>query len=366
MEPPVAGEQPQPNTQTLPEGGEQPQQQQPFDAQSAISGMNDEKAIGALLFGNEDAAPSPKAEAEPSSPANANSPAEPTTLPQNPAGEQPQEIAQGDAPQEPQSNPQSLDRISLKSLHPDERILIAQAKDMVREGKAASFVDAFASLVKTEASTQEPNPQAQAQESQPQEQIQAPAATAEQDQSVTAISSRLVDLREQRKAAVEAYDRPTEIELTNQIEDALADLAEAKSAAALRTRETTSQNQAIDAVIQDIYVEHPDAEDPDSYFSYRMTRELAAYEQAHGSIRNHPQQLKGIASRIASELGQSTGTAQQPTAAAQQIQPRQIARPIGTAAPGHSAAVRTSPDQLQSLINNASAEELRSALFGPA
>lgn len=362
MEPPVAGEQPQPNTQTLPEGGAQPQQQKPLDVQAAISGMTNEKDIGALLFGNAEPAPT-----TPSTPSGETSPAELTTLSQEPAGAQPLEPAQGDAPQEPQSQPQSLERISLKSLHPDERVLIAQAKEMVREGKAASFADAFQSLIKPEAGTQEPAPQAQAQ-AQPQSDPQPSPATAavELDQSVTDITTRLADLRAQRKAAVEEFDRPAEIELTNQIEDTLADLAEAKSQSAIRNRESTTQDQAIEAVIQDIYVDHPEAEDPDSFFSYRMTRELTAYEKAHGSIRNHPQQLKGLASKIAAEItGQSTGqTQQQPAAAAAPILPRQNARPIGAAAPGHSAAVRTSPDQLQGLINTASAEDLRAALFG--
>jgi hypothetical protein len=363
----AVGAQPQPQP-TVPAGGEQPQRQE-LDVQTVIDGMNNEQEIGNLLFGNGEPAPTPpQAEPEPSGAdsGDPDTPAEPEPEPQDPpAGEQPQEPATDeDPPDQPQAPTQSLERISLKSLHPDERVLIAQAKDMVRNGEAASFADAFTHLVRNEAGTQEPDPQPQAQA--PQDpQPAATQAAVEPDQDVAAIASRLTDLRAQRKAAVEEFDRPTEIELTNQIEDVLAELAEAKSQVALRQRETTVQNQAIDAVIQDIYVEHPEAEDADSFFSYRMTREVDAYEKAHGSIRNHPTQLKAIAAKVAKEIGTAQGKPQaQPPAT--QTQPRQQARPIGTAAPGNSGAVRTSPDQIQQLINSADAETLREALFGPA
>jgi hypothetical protein len=362
----AAGAQPQHQT-TVPAGGEQPQRQE-LDVQSAIDGMTNEQEIGNLLFGNgEPAAPPPQAEPEPSGadPGDPNTPAESDPEPQDPpAGEQPQEPAAEDAPPEPQAPTQSLERISLKSLHPDARGHIAQAKELVRNGEAASFADAFTSLVKPEPGTQEPSPAAQAPA--PTQDPQ-PAATpaVEPDQSVTALTSRLADLRAQRKAAVEEFDRPAEIELTNQIEDALAELAEAKSQAALQQRESAIQNQAIEAVIQDIYVEHPDAEDATSYFSYRMTQEVDAYETAHGPIRNHPTQLKALAAKVAREIGTAPGKQPQAQAPAQP-QPRQQARPIGTAAPGNAGAVRTSPDQIQQLINSADADTLRDALFGPA
>jgi hypothetical protein len=96
-----------------------------------------------------------------------------------------------------------------------------------------------------------------------------------------------------------------------------------------------------------------------------MTQEVDAYETAHGPIRNHPTQLKALAAKVAREIGTAPGKQPQAQAPAQP-QPRQQARPIGTAAPGNAGAVRTSPDQIQQLINSADADTLRDALFGPA
>lgn len=370
MDTQAAGGQPLPTPQTLPAGAEQAQGQ-PFDAQTVIDGMNDETEIGNLLFGKGTPPPvSTQAATEPQGtvPGDTNPPAG-ETAPQEPAGAQPQEPATEPLPQEATTAAQTLERISLKSLHPDERLLIAQAKDLVREGKAASFADAFQSLTKKEAGTQEPAPQAQAQQAQEPDPQPAPAQAppvVEQDTEVQRLTSELARLRAERMAAVENFERPTELQLTAEIEDTIFALAQAKAAAVLQARESTAIQNQLDAVIQDIYVEHPDSEDPSSYFSYLMSREVESYEKAHGPIANHPAQLKSIASRVASQVGKvQQPVAPQPNLPAPVI-PRQQARPIGTAAPGSAATARPSPDQLQKLIESANEEELREALFSGA
>lgn len=364
MDPPAAGEQPQLQTQTVPAGGEQPQRQEPADVTASIDAMTDATEIGDLLFGR---TPETPADAEPAGQALGDTTPEPQAEPQptadTPAGAQPQDAAedQDTPPAEPQQAP-SLDRISLRSLHPDDRLLVAQAKDMVREGKAPRLADAIRMLTQ-EHGTPEPSPaaEAQAQEAPPvTAPARQPAPVAEPDADVSAIAAQLADLRAQRKAAVEEFDRPTELELTSQIEDTVAALSEAKSHAALRSRETTIQGQAISAVIEDIYVDHPESEDPQSFFSYRLTQEVESYEQAHGSIRNHPAQLKALAAKVAQEIAPPAAKPQGPPAPA----PRQNARPLGTSAPGSASAVRPSPNNIQRLIDTSDEETIRAALFG--
>ena len=363
MDPPVAGAQPQPQTQTVPAGGEQPQRQEPADVTASIDAMTNATEIGNLLFGREPASP---ADAEPAGPASGDTPypqADPEPTADDPAGAQPLDAAgDQDTPPAPPQQASALDRISLRSLHPDDRLLVAQAKDLVREGKAPRLADAIRILTQGDGMS-EPSPQAQ------QPAVDAPPAAAparqpapvtEPDADVTALATQLADLRAQRKAAVEEFDRPTELELTSQIEDAVAALSEAKSHAALRSRETTVQAQALSAVIEDIYVDHPESEDPRSFFSYRLTQEVESYEQAHGPIRNHPAQLKALAARIAQEIAPPAAKPPGTPAPA----PRQNARPIGSGAPGSQSAVRPSPDNIQRLIETSDEDTLRAVLFG--
>ena len=366
MDPPVAGEQPQLQPETVPAGGEQPQRQEPADFTSVIDGMTNAEDIGNVLF-DRMPAESPPADAEPAGQASGEttSQADPEATADEPDGTMPQEPAaedQDSPPAEPTQAP-SLDRISLRSLHPDDRLLVAQAKDMVREGKAPRLADAIRILTQ-EVGTPEPSPQAQTTADdapQPQAPAQAPAPV-EIDSEVARLTSHLAELRSERtKAATEEYDRPRELELTGQIEDALAALAEAKSQAIYHTRETTLQEQAVNAVIEDIYVAYPDSEDPASFFSYRLTQEVATYEQAHGPIGRHPAQLRQLAAKVAQEIAPKQETKPQAQAAPA---PRQNARPLGTSAPGSASSVRPSPDNIQRLLQSADEETMRSVLFG--
>lgn len=365
MDPPAAGEQPQLQNQTVPAGGEQPQRQEPADFTASIDAMNNATEIGDLLFGR---TPETPADAEPAGTASGdttNTQAETGATADTPAGEQPQESAEDTDPP-PAEPPQAhnLDRISLRSLHPDDRLLVAQAKDMVREGKAPRLADAIKMLTESGAGMPEPSPQptAQAQETPQPENTPArqPAPVSESDADVTALTDQVAALRAQRKAAVEDFDRPTELELTAQIEDAVAALAQAKSQAVIRSRESTIQDQAINAVIEDIYVDHPQSEDPTSFFSYRLTQEVSAYEKAYGSIRNHPSQLKALAAKVAQEIAPAPAAKPQSPAPA----PKQNARPLGSSVPGSASAVRPSPDNIQRLIETANEDTLRAALFG--
>lgn len=342
------------STQTVPAGGEQPQRQEPVDFTSQIEGMEDTAAMESLLFGGTPPETATPADAEPAGQASGDNQTQENsshTAETTPAGEQPQEPTAENTeelPAEPQPTP-SLERISLRSLHPDDRVLVAKAKDLVREGKAPRLADAIRMLT-DELGTQEPAPQPEPTAEEPRSQAPAPAqATVQIDPEVGRISSELADLRAQRKEAVEEFDRPTELELTAQIEDALTALAEAKSQAAIRVQQATIQEQTVNAAIEDIYVAYPESEDPKSYFSYLLTQEVEDYEQAHGPISRYPAQLRALADKV----GRETDPPKQDARTPAPPPPRQNARPLGSSAPGSQSAVRPSPEQLQRLIETA-------------
>lgn len=356
---PAAGAQPQP-PQTVPAGGEQPQRQ-PLDIQSAIDGLNDESEIASLLF-SEPQVPSPTAEPAPSGKGPGDPPpADPQPDPNPAAGTEPQqEPTEPTEPPAPQATP-NLERISLKSLHPDDRLLIANAKELVREGKAPRLADAIQMLTQEGAGTREPTPPAAAQ-ADPNPEPQ-PDPVPDLASELQALEQTLESLQAERDQAIEEYDRPKEINLTKDIEKLNRQIAKAEALAEIQNQQAAVQQQSLQATIEDIYADYPESEDPKSFFSYRMTQELDAYEASHGPIARHPQQLRTIAENVARELGQPRGTQQQ-APAAQTVQPRQKAQPIGTAAPGSAAAVRVSPDQLQKAINEADEATLHAALFG--
>jgi len=342
----AAGEQPQPTTQ--PVAGAQPQPAAQ-DISNAIDAMTDESALKDILFGNPQP---PQAQPEPQAQEPVNPPADPNPE-EIPAGEQPQEPTSENANPQDTPQPQSLDRISLKSLHPDDRLLVANAKEMVREGKAASFADAVIAL--TGMGTQEPSPQAQEQAD-----LTPEPAPIIPSLDVESITGHIAQLRQQRAEAVANYDRPQELELTSQIEDALAELSEAKASQALQNREQSLQQQTLQAVIEEVYVAYPESENPESFFHYRLTQEVNKYEAQHGDIGRHPAQLRALAKRVADEI-----TPAAPAPAAQPAPaPRQNARPVGMAAPGSAASARFTPDQVAIALDTATEEELGMALFG--
>jgi len=343
--------------------------------------MNDADEIGDLLFRGE----LPKSAGdEPTG----QPPAEPQKDPNSSAGKEPNpdatpnpapgdedkgmlpdsSLPPADEPgDQTQPNP-SLERISLKSLHPDDRKLVADAKEMVRSGEAKTFSEAIYKLSKSDdpnptAQPAAPNQNADSQQQPNQAPSAAPAPAVEPAPDVATITSQIETLRQQRSEAVAEYDRQKEIELTSQIEDALAALSEAKAAAVLRSQTSKSQENAVQAAVEEIYAKFPESEDPKSYFYFRMQQEVTDYEQKRGPISNHPSQLLEIAKSVAKELGVSSDAPPPAPRKAAAPAPAQIARPLGSGAPGSSGNARVSADDITRFKNEASEEDIRSVLF---
>lgn len=400
-----AGEQPQ-AASSVPTGGEQPQEAPtPADFTSAIDGMNNADDIGGILFHGK--VPEPTEPTPPSEPAGEPAPQpgaapqedptpsaepteenpEPTPSPENegkPSAEGDPQPPADDSADEPPANPAapSLERISLKSLHPDDRKLIADAKEMVRSGKAAGLTDALAQLTQPEQpSTQEPGPSAgtspetspdaepqdDGAQAAPQQQSQNPV---DSDPEVTRLTAHIAELRTQRQTAVENFERDTEMTLTTQIEDAVAQLGFARADATNQLRQAQTQDQAFQAAVEEVNVAHPETEDNTSFFYFRLSQEVQTYENQRGSIRNSPAQLMVLADKVAKDIAAQTPAQPEPQPAPQVsakqpavAPPAKAARPLGEAAPGVASTGRATPDQLQRFMNEATPEEMHSVLF---
>jgi hypothetical protein len=363
--PQAAGAQPQPGTTAQVEtsghtpGSDTTNEQ--FDASSAIDSMTDVKAMEEILFGEKPpTAPAPSAQETPEEPAQGANPAEST----QPGSEQhgtDDDDASSPASREP--NEQGPDRISLRTLPPAERKLVTEAVNLFRSGKAATMADALTQLGLAAGST--PQEQPAAQESQQQAPDPAPAPQPDApppDPEVARIAAVLADLREQRRKAIAEYDRETEAQLTDQIEDAVAELSEAKATARIEKQNASRQDQLIQSAVEEVNLKFPEAEDPDSFFSYRLSRALDKYEETYGPIRQNPGQLLVLAEKVQQDIGPAMGQPRQPVH--QAPKPDVQARPLGIAAQGQNAPPRLTGEALQRAVDSATPEQLFEALTG--
>ena len=143
----------------------------------------------------------------------------------------------------------------------------------------------------------------------------------------------------------------------------MGDLSEARATARIRSQQQTTRTALVNSAVEEVYLKHPESENPDSFFSFRLTRALDAYEAKYGSLGDQPAQLLVIADKVAAEIGSANpGTATAPPVI-QQPAPKQEARPLGLGAPGHASPIRPSREQSLRQIESLSAEELSAALW---
>lgn len=339
-----------------------------FNASEAIDKITDAADLHEILFGQRDLdAPVKPRETPPApsdqEPAQGAPEAKPTTQADSEQRGTDQDDANAPASREP--NEQGPDRISLRTLPPAERKLVSEAVNLFRNGKVATLADAFKQLGITAEGT--PQEQPAAHEAQPTQQAEPPQArqpdAPQADPEVARISSVLADLRNQRRLAIAEYDRETEATLTDQIEDAVAELSEAKATSRLQQQQAARQDQLAQSAIEEVHLSFPESEDPDSFFSFRLSRAIDSYESTTGRlIRETPGKLMELARTVQESIG--SAPAAQPAQVHQAPKPETQARPLGTAAPGQNTPPRLTGDALQRRIEEASPEELFEALTG--
>lgn len=334
-------------------GGEQPLgDANPIDS---IRGIDDLAELERLYYGDDPESPNPDTR-PPEGQVESQDAPEPEAAPA--AGENP---PPANLDQEAPAN-RAPDRISLRSLKPEDRTLVADAAQMVRDGKASDIASALIALGMQAPAAAAPQSADVEMPEPPQAQTPIPADTTP-DANVARLSQEVASLREQRRQAKADFDVDLEISLTEQIEDKVAELGEARSQAKLQQAETGSK---IQQSIQDVVAKYPESDDPDSDFSNRLNEllDLAHYRQ--DPRLNSPDHLMVFADQVATELGRPAaarrGTAPATPSTPPPAPPR--ARPVGQVAPGHSGQPRLTPDQARAAIHNASPEELEAALYG--
>lgn len=281
----------------------------------------------------------------------------PVTAPAN-EPEPPAEIDEPDDGAQPDDDtPPSADgsevkpkgRLSVRALPADEQKQLAVALEMVRKGEASTVFAALQTMAGPVANEPDTTPAADV----------PPAATPPSQSlpAVAAIESELADLRAQRKAAKEDFDVTLESDLTDQIEDKIAELSAAKANAVIAQQAQGAWREQYLSAVDAMEARYPDAADETTTFYELLDNKVLAAEARKDPALNDPNYILKFADQVAAVL-------RTPANARPPAPPVRAKAPVGAAvAPGHSQVTRVSPDQLRDLIKNASPEELGAVIF---
>jgi len=338
------GEEPVVNESVTP-AGEEPQG---GDISSAIAGMSADQLREVLEA----------AEAGPSD--RSQDPPKDTEAEAIPAGEKPQDPPaevdpQGtqDEPAQPSEPEHSPKRLSVLSLPVDQRNQLADALNLVRSGKAATIQDALRQVAGEPAESVQGDPSATGEA--PTQPKNAEAVT---HPDVAEVQTRIRDLRDQRRQALADYDTENVALLTDQIEDAQAELLRAERAAEQRQAAQHSYQEKFNSVVDAVEAKYPQATDDTSAF-YRILDDRVAAAHARGDkALANPNYLMEFADQVAADLGISKQTAKPPTP------PARPSRPAGSSlAPGHAHEPRPTTDQVRQMIRSVPIDVLKQAVF---
>jgi hypothetical protein len=254
----------------------------------------------------------------------------------------------------------------VRALPAEQQLETAQAIDMVRKGEASDILEALQAIRGTgQAPPADPfedgTPPADQQTAPP---AQPPAPPTSQD--VTAIEAEIKELRAKRVAAKSEYDVDQEAALTEQIEDTIIRLNDAKMAASLQNQQQAAANASYEQVYQSTVVElesrFPDVLNDDSAFTRILDDKVTAAQARQDPALSDPRYLLKFAEEVASMLGASPT---QPAAQPARSVPAPPAAPRrGTAADlaPASQTPRHSVDQVQAAFDHADPETLLAAL----
>lgn len=332
------GEQPGQDTQTEIPAGAQPQ-----DIAQALESQTAEQLLE-LITGKAPEGPPPAA----------TPPA--TTAPQD-SEQPPVVVPQEDAP--PVETPPEIKpppgRASHRFLPEEEQREHLQALDLVREKKAKDLPDAYRQLRGEPESTIAPPPAAGEESATA---VPSPQATT-QPGPLKDLQDRLTDLREQRKQAKMNFEPEEEDRLTNEIEDTLVSLQEARTQAALQQQQDATYDEQYQAALNELDAQYPDARDDTSTFSELLDALVIKARVDKDPILKNPRYVLEIAERLATTLAPKPPTpGTPPTGPTTRAQ-----RPTGSAvAPGHVSAPRYTQDQEKAIIDASSPEALLAAL----
>ena len=243
-------------------------------------------------------------------------------------------------------------RISVRALPAEQQRQLAQAVELVRNGQAADITAAILQITGDEFA---PEALATAPD------VPAAASAPVVPDDVTAINTRLDELREQRKQAIKDYDADAQADLTTAIEKAQLELLRAEQSATTRTAEVQSYQQAYDTAVDELETKHPQSTDETTPFYQILADKVDAAKARRDPALADPRFILRFADDVAAMLGTATPQAK-PTPAAPA--PARASRPVGSAlAPGQASAARVSTDELSDLVRTLPLGEAEKLIF---
>lgn len=244
-------------------------------------------------------------------------------------------------------------RVSVRALPDDQQVLVARAVEMVRNGEAPDILTAAALLG---GGTQD-----QGADTQGSDTAAAVTSPAGESDTIASIQTRLADLREQRKTAILEYDGAKQAELSDSIEEAIAELSEAKAIARLNEREVQAQahtyQQKYQQAVEEIEALYPDLQDDDSAFSRVFDGMVASGRGKNPQAYADAAELRELADEVAGILRVQPARNQQ-TRTPLPAQPRPSVPNGSAVAPGHTQASRITSEEAKRYLETATLEQL--------
>lgn len=262
-----------------------------------------------------------------------------------PVGEQPPV----EAPPTPGEGSKSAKRVSFNGFPADQQQEIADARDLVRDGKAPDLLAALQTLRGTApVATPPAEPSGEA----------TPAATPvapQASQEVTELEAVIADLSAQRDQADDDFDKPRVRELDAQIRAQERLLIKAELVAEQRQQSAVAYETAYDEAVTTLENRFPAVLDETSNFYRLLDAQVTAAKANNDPRLRNPDYLLGMAEELE---GMLNPTPAQPGA----IPPRTV-REAGTRlgaelAPAHHSAPRPTKADTEALIKSASPDEL--------
>lgn len=272
-------------------------------------------------------------------------PADPEVA-ETPAGEEPKENHAEEGPK-PGANRR---RLSVSGLPDQDRELTAAAIAMVREGKAATIVEAITSL-----SGQAADPAASDNHADdPFEPAPAPPTLLE-------LETRFEEASEELANAIRDFDQEKQIELNKEIALLNRQILKAEQAEEARMTQEQSWEQTYQAAVDEMETKYADLLDDDSSpFGDWLEDRVEAAKARRDPAMTDPRFIIAFADEIAARVSKTASYGKAPAP----VPPRPASTVGVTVAPSHKSKPQITTRQAEEFIEKANADTLAKALWG--
>ena len=321
---------------------EVPVSEQPQDTTALEAELENLDAAGlakALGFEVSDEAPTDEEEAPETKPEE--------TAPEEEPGEQPADEEEAE-PEEPK--PVNRRRLSVTGLPDEDRELTAKAIAMVRDGQAATIIEAITALSGAPASQKEPT---DAFDEDPAPQPQAPPTLLELEARFDAASEELAE-------SIREFDQDKQIALNKEIALLNRQILRAEQAEDSRKVEVSHYQNDYQAAVDEMETKYAELlDDENSPFADWLDDKVEAARARQDPALSDPRFIVEFADQIAKQVSRVPAAKAAPTPV-----PARPFKASGTAvAPAHKAKPQLTSRQAEEFIEKASADVLAAALW---